>query len=242
MKFTIDEIQALTEKDAKALAISSTVIKEHNVYFADLGEYFGISCLVFKNKHHIYYANDYQLHHRSLETVEALIDFYFEKLNNILFTEDELSDPVSDYDEYKRKEYFLRNYYIMQEDYISWFGIKESRSEKIRRTRWHKDYVSFCSVKSKDFRDKHIKLFEMLEKRKEEMENYYEYQKQAFLSEMYNHEYGINWQADYDTLSAFGNVLYCNELDDMFDSLQFTDTQRRAYVDARAEYYKSANY
>ena len=35
-----------------------------------------------------------------------------------------------------------------------------------------------------------------------------EFAKEAFTYEMYNHEYPINWQGDWDVVSCFGNVEY----------------------------------
>ena len=63
----------------------------------------------------------------------------------------------------------------------------------------------------------------------------------AFLYEMYNHEYGINWEADYDVLSCFGKIKYTDEDDDVlkyFDELNFTPETRNAYYSARKTYYK----
>lgn len=58
---------------------------------------------------------------------------------------------------------------------------------------------------------------------------------------MYNHEYGINWQADYDTLSAFGNIQYHeDDLSAYFEELNFTETQKRAYLDAKKQYFKES--
>lgn len=62
-KLTITDIEKLTENQVKEIADETMVIKEHNIYFVDLEGYYGYSCLVFKNGHHIHYANDYELHH-----------------------------------------------------------------------------------------------------------------------------------------------------------------------------------
>ena len=55
--------------------------------------------------------------------------------------------------------------------------------------------------------------------------------------------YVINWQADYDTLSAFGHVEWHGENEDAlekyFDELKFNDVQKKAYRDARTEYYEN---
>lgn len=243
-EWSIHEIEAIKEKEAKQLAESSELIKDHTVYFVDFGGYFGYSCLVFKNGHSIHYANDYQLHHSNMKK-EELKPYYMEKLARILFTEDEMAQPIADYDEYKRKEYFLRNYYIMQVDYLSCFGIRETKEEKAaynrRKARMHFDPLSFAYVKEKAFVKKHLALFAELQEAKERMTSDYEYQKKAFLAEMFNHEYSINWDADWDTLSAFGNITPKrgeeDSLDDYFEQLGFNEIQRQAYVDARKEYY-----
>lgn len=53
--------------------------------------------------------------------------------------------------------------------------------------------------------------------------------------EMANHEYAINWQGNWDVLSCFGNIKYDHEHDDQdldfyFDQLEFTKTQRSAFM------------
>lgn len=71
----------------------------------------------------------------------------------------------------------------------------------------------------------------------------YSFCKSAVLYEMQNHEYGINWQADWDVMSCFGNVKYtdaADELETYWDSLHWDDSQRRAYMDARREYFRLA--
>ena len=63
MEYTIKDIEALTEAEAKALALETLEVKGHTLYLVDFGGYFGYSCMVFKNDHHIYYANDYEIHY-----------------------------------------------------------------------------------------------------------------------------------------------------------------------------------
>lgn len=97
-------------------------------------------------------------------------------------------------------------------------------------------------MKDKEFVKHHLELYKALEKAKDRMCNDFEYNKSAFLYEMYNHEYGINWQADYDVLSCFGDIHFReadgDDLPAYFDELQFTDTQRNAYMAARQKYFK----
>ena len=59
---------------------------------------------------------------------------------------------------------------------------------------------------------------------------------------MFNHEYGINWQADFDVCSCFAN---CNGVKDytdtneLFTLCDFNDTQKSAYMAAQREYFKT---
>lgn len=249
-----DNIRAIEEmpvETAKALAGENVEkIKDHDVYFVDLGDPFGFSALVFFGDRHIHYANDYQLHHRHMN-LDELRNFYVMALNNKLFTEKELVGSIQSYDEYKRKEYFLHNYYGMRKEYVSIFMVapsdeeKQAYHEKIADMIYNPICFGYNKPEDKEFVDRCAELSLALEKAKEALENNYEYQKQAFLAEMYNHEYGINWQADYDTLSAFGNIHYSGEdnaLTMYFDELGFTDLQRRAYLAARKEYFKNTEF
>lgn len=64
----------------------------------------------------------------------------------------------------------------------------------------------------------------------------YDFAKGAFLHEMGNHEYQLNWDGDWDVCRCFGHV----EGDDStkyFDQLGWGEDTRRAYRDARKEYY-----
>ena len=133
----------MTEEQARIAALETMDIKGHNIYFVDFGEPFGYSALVFLNGGHVYYANDYELHHPGTWTEETgrvpysreeLRSIYIRGMNNILFTESELVGPVSDYDEAERKGHYIRNYYPMQKKYISIFGnFSGPQGEKNRR-------------------------------------------------------------------------------------------------------------
>lgn len=242
----IRDIEDLTEEKAEEMSIEVMDIKEHKIYFVDFENAFGYSCLVFKNNHHIYYANDYQLHHRSADAIEELKQEYIEKMNSILFTETEITEPLKNYGEYVRKSHFLHNYYGMQVDFISAIHINPTEEFKAVFREQTKDMiynpVSFSYMSDPDFVKHHIELLETLEKVKAAISGDYKYLRNAFLYEMYNHEYGINWQADYDVLSCFGSVPYHGEsaeaLRTYFMELNFTDIQRRAYMDARSQYFK----
>ena len=246
-EWNIRDIESITEEQAREMAIETMEIKEHNIYIVDFGGYFGYSRLVFKDGHHIYHANDYELHHRGDQwhkgmTKDELREWYISGANTKLFTEEEIADPLTDYDEYSRKSHFLHNYYGMRTDYVSIFGkvTDETQAEFDRKTKTMTyNPVAFAYMPDAEFVKHHIELRKTLEKAKENMSNNYDYLKSAYLYEMHNHEYGINWQADYDTLSCFGNIEYHGtDLYAYFEELKFTDVQKRAYLDARRQYFK----
>lgn len=241
MKCNLTEIENISELEAGAMSLEKTEIKGHNIYFADLGDIYGYSCLVFKNNHSIHYANDYELHHTD-KTRKELRDMYINKMNNILFTEMEIVSPLKDYSEYKRKINYLLNYYGMQVDYVSAFCSflsKEQIAELHKKIKgMFYNPIAYAYMAEEDFVKHHIELFSKLEKAKDNMADNYAYLKGAFLYEMYNHEYDINWQADYDVLSEFGDVTYNGEdLNAYFKELKFTDLQKQAYCDAMKQYY-----
>lgn len=243
--WAIDDIQALTEDDAFALALDTTVIKGHDIFFVDFGGYFGFSALVFLNGGHIYYANDYELHHNGRER-SWLRDWYIKTMTEKLFTESELITPSADYVEQEKKEYYLRNYYIMQFPYVSMFHICHNEHEetlyKNRISGMIANPISFCYMDPvyKDFIKHQADLFTAMQDAKNGAVNDFEYQKNAFLYEMYNHEYGINWQADFDVISCFGRVSDRRSLSDlsgMFKDAGFSELQKNAYLAARKQYF-----
>jgi hypothetical protein len=127
-------------------------------------------------------------------------------------------------------------------DYISHFHIfhsEEERQELLRQTKgMFDDPVGMCWVYDKSFVEKHVKLWAALcEREKHAMENF-DYCKSAFLYEMFNHEYGINWQADWDVLNCFTNVEYSDSdsTSEYLERTDFTDMQKEAYLAAKSEY------
>lgn len=238
--YNIDNIHALTEIEAESLALEKLDIKGHTIYLVDFEGCFGYSCLVFKNGHHLYYANDYALHHNG-KSRDELREWYMTRMENILFTQEELVSPLKDYSDYQRRCSYLRDHYGMLEDHISIFERGERDTSGMCF-----DRISFAYYSNSDFVREHVALAKQLETVKNDVQNNFEYQKSAFKYEMANHEYAINWQADFDTLSAFGDVQYHgddpDELEQYFNELDFTDIQRKAYLSARREYLREANY
>ncbi len=236
MRLSYDEIAALAEQQAKEFSEETKEIKGYNVYFIDFGRSRGgLGYLVYKNGHQI--IDDFANIHPSIEGEEELMAYYCEAIKNKLYTEDEIRGPIKSYTDYDLKKNYLHNYYAKSVDNISMFCIGENKG-KISNTIL--DPVGFCYVEKteEEFVKRHISLLHDLEEEKEKLKDNYEYQKSAFLYEMLNHEYPINYQGDYDTLSAFGRVSYEDTMQNLyvcFDKLGFTETQKRAYMDARKE-------
>lgn len=247
MRSPIDDIYDLTEPEAKSLAEESAEIKGFNIYFINFSEeghfpFYGYSYLVYRNGRQIKYANDYELHHPG-KTHEELRAMYVKALNGKLFTEEELAEPLKSYGEYKAKANFLGNYYPLQVDYVSIFGIfntEEAKQEHERKIAGkHLDPVGFCYVDDPDFVRKHVALKAKLDQRYAETLDNFEYQKSAFLYEMYNHEYGINWQADWDVINCFATVPYKDAGTEWYlAQTGFTDVQKDAYREAKREYFR----
>ena len=193
-EFDIEMIKELTFEDAKELAIESMEIKEHECFFVDFGGYFGYSVLVFKDRKHVYYADDFELHHTykvKESGKEALKQWYIKSLNRKLFTDIELMETVINYDEYERKNYFLRNYYIMRFDYISIFGIGEEAKkafEEARKIYTVYNPVSFCYVKDKNIVDTQTKILKHLKKSFNDLKKNDETFREMISSELANHE------------------------------------------------------
>lgn len=234
---TIDKIQALTENQAKTLALESCKIKGHDIYFVDFKLDFGFSALVFLNGAHLYYANEYQLHYRYKER-EELKDLFVRKLEEKLFTEDELSEDLADYGQYCRKSYYLHSYYGMQKPYVSVFRIsynnrktKEDIEYRRRTSKMFFNPVCFAYYNDKDFVQKCKDLSKALNKALNAKKDDFDFWKGAFKYEMYNHEYTYSY-SDFEVLSAFGNI---HSDDDYFDQLGFNDIQRNAYIAAKKE-------
>lgn len=205
----IDAIENLTYIQAKGMAIEEMEIKGHECFFVDLGDAFGYSILVFKNERHIYYANDYELHHHWMveeKGRDALRDFYINEMNNKLFTDEELFGDIKSYDEYSRKNYFLRNYWIMRYDYVSAFYIGDSQKKEIEKKKKkypHYNPVCFCYVNDENIVKDAIKYSLYLEEAYENLKANDDTFREMIRSELENHEACITCTAE-DALDALG--------------------------------------
>lgn len=235
---TIDEIQSLDEKTVKAMAKEAIEVKGHTVYLTDLGEFFGYSALVFSDVRHIYHANDYALHHGDMkDDAKALRDWYVKTMNCKLFKEDELRTPSDDYSEREAKEYFLHNYYPMRREYQTIFCSFKDAKEWYKRDKESLVYsdiaLAYFKPEDRKFVEHLHELFKAFKACNNPLRDY-EHAKDAFKYQMWNHEYAINWQGDYDVIGCFAKVSYRGDGTEI-DQTGWSDEIKRAYYDARRE-------
>lgn len=205
---TIHEIESFTYDEAMKHALEVKEIKGHQIIFANLGEDFGFSALVFKDKMHIYYANDYELHHRSFaeQGNEVLRNYYENVLQNKLYTDNELFEEIKTYDEYSKKRFFLANYYIQRYEHISIFGIGEEDEKRIEKgKKIFKFYnpVSFCYVKDKSIVDKQQEYAKFLDASFQKLKNNLDTFREMVAKELANHEAGYTGEYE-EGLAALG--------------------------------------
>lgn len=257
LKYDSDTLKNLSEETAARFSLDTEDVKGHNVYFVVFDGSFGYSCLVFKDGRIMPYAGDYALHHRDMYR-SSLRKLYIDSLNHKLFTEDELTGPVETYSEYLVKIEYLINHYSYLRDHVSIFynraclsGSPEQKAEdaRIERESAGKMYdpIGHGWYDDVEFVKRHMSLFNAVASAYEQKMTDYDFCFDAFRYEMFNHEYAINWQGNWDVLSMFGKIEYDHDGDDQnltfyFDQLNFTSTQRRAYMDARSYVYAHSDY
>ena len=242
---TISEIESLDENSVKAMAKEAVEIKGYTVYLVDLGGYFGYGALVFSDGRHIHYANDYALHHGDMKDhAQALREFYIRAMNEKLFTEDELRTPSDDYSEREAKKYYLRNYYPMKREHQTIFCGINKAAEWYRRDEksaiFSKIALAYFKPEDRQFVEHLTELYEAFEACNNPLRDY-AHAKDAFEHEMWNHEYPINWQRDYDVISCFARVSYRGDGTEI-DQTDWTDEIKRAYRDAANHVLKKSNY
>ena len=210
-EMNIKEIEGLTLEEVKNNALEHLAIKDHDCFFVDFGGHFGYSILVFKNGKHIYHANDYELHHRWLvkeKGRDALKEYYIKEMNGKLYTDAEMMEEPSSYDEYEKKNHFLRNYHIMRYDHESIFFIgtdaeREERKKRIERNYPYYNPVSFCYVAEPEIINIQKKYLEILQNAYERLQNDLGVFREMVRKELANHEACIT--CDYtDALDALG--------------------------------------
>lgn len=207
----IREIEKLTYDETAEMALEKLKIKGHDCFLVDFGGYFGYSILVFHSGKHIHYANDYELHHHHLVKEsgrEALREYYIDEMERKLFTDEELMGPIGSYDEYLRKNDFLRNYWIMRYDYETSFfiGSDKAREDYYNDTIKQFPYynpVSFCYVADKNIITQEQEYMKYIQEEYEKLQENDDVFREMVSRELANHEACITF--DYtDALDALG--------------------------------------
>ena len=234
----IDEIYALDEIHVKEMAKESIEIKGHTVYFVDLGGYFGYSALVFAEGRHIYHANDYALHHSTMNGNEDLLrEWYVSTMKNKLFTEDELRTSSDDYSVRTAKEQYLRNYYPMRREYQSVFGGEDKARDWYQKDKTSAVFskLAFAYFKKEDrpFVNHMDELYKAFTECNNPLRDY-DHAKQAFKAEMFDHEYSINSQGDWDVINCFCPVGYKGDGTEL-EQTGWSEEIKKAYRDAAKE-------
>lgn len=209
-EMNIKEIESLTLEEVKNNALEYMEIKEHDCFFVDFNGYFGYSILVFKDGKHIYHANDYELHHRHLVKEngrDALRAYYIKEMNEKLYTDAEMMEEPTSYNEYEKKNHFLRNYYIMRYDYESIFFIgtdaeREARQRKIEKNYPYYNPVSFCYVADQKIVEIQREYLRILQNAYERLQNDLGVFREMVRKELANHEACIT----YDYTDALGSL------------------------------------
>ena len=205
MAMTIYNIESLNEETIKPYVKEHLIIKDHDCYLCDFGEYFGYSIVVFKNGYHIYYANDYALHHVS-DNQEELRKCYIETMQRRLYTDAELLEECKSYKEYQLKEHFLRNYWIMRYDRLSIFGIGERAEKEFEEKKSEYPFYNstcFCYVKDRKIAEDASKYIKHLQNEFKKLEDNEDEFRKMVRYELNNHESCITM--DYrDALDALG--------------------------------------
>lgn len=127
-------------------------------------------------------------------------------MNEKLYTDTELLEDAKSYDEYKKKNYFLRNYWIMRYEHLSIFGIGEEAKKEFDNAKPNFPYynpISFCYVADKNIVDNSIRISKHLENSYKALKENREEFRKMIAYELANHEACIT--CDYtDTLQDLG--------------------------------------
>ena len=205
----VSEIEKLQYDDIKDFAVEKMRIKEHEILFVEIPGAFGYSALVFYNGMNIYYANQYQLHFNYVfqqSGLDGLRSRYIEILNSKLYTDAELLEKCRSYDEYEKKCYFVRNYYIMRYDYrTAWAFGREQNEELEKEKKKYKFFnpVSFCYVNDESIAERQKVFLNHLENEYASLKNNIEVFREMVSKELANHEACIT--CDYsESLNALG--------------------------------------
>jgi hypothetical protein len=196
IRMTVQNIENITYEDAKKLETDHVIIKGHECIFVDFkNSRFGYSVLVFMNKRHIYYADEYGINHAAIHNEsgnEGLRAYYIELLNKRLFTKKEMLGPVISYEDYEAKDHFLRNYWIQRYQCMPIFNVyKNTEPEHEAKELPFYNPISFCFVESKSIVKMAKKYSNHLERGFEKLKSNNVQFRHMVRTELERHEAGI---------------------------------------------------
>lgn len=251
----IVEIEKMNEQEIRehfAPDFEAIPMKGFTLYLVDIADGFGYSMLICGDGRQIRWADDFELHYKN-KSREELRELYLNNSERFLYTEEELQEPLRDYHDFERRRKFISELLPEKRDFLSMFHIDRTDDEKAERKKAEASHPVYCSAAYGFFTEKdkdyayHLNdlLLDLLQKM-EDTANNYDYQFSAFYYELGNHEYHINnYQGNWDVLSAFGNIPWRGQSEEAlvqyFDDLHFTETQRKAFYDARRQFLKDAD-
>lgn len=104
------------------------------------------------------------------------------------------------------------------------------------------DFVYFKSLAGALVLEKDVPVIKEYLERKDDLQDLikdYDFAKDAFIYEMGNHEYHINWQADWDVMNCFTAIAYKDECTDGYlKRIPWEEQTKQAYKDAAREFYR----
>lgn len=249
-KVTIHEIEKWNEGKFRELydgEYEVVLVKGFRCYLCDIGGNPKYSMIVFApNGNQVHYANEYELHYNK-KTHEQLREIFLKSARNSLFTEAELEQPLKSYFDYKARYRFITEYlpFCARYGYFSCYWVYSTEKQKQEHLEEQAKWPVFCPparayFKKDDeaFADHIGELFIRLCQQKNDTADDYQYNYDMFYYELGNHEFHLSLDPDWSVLCDFGRIRRDPDatLDDYFDDLGFTETQRKAYRDAVRQY------
>ena len=178
-----EQLEQITEQQAKENATKEIKIKDFNGYFVNTEPYYGLTLFVYKNTHLVYI--DEELHYNNL-TKNQLVTKLTAKATKELYTENELFEDITDYMDYWHKLNYLNNYYQKQCESVSIYN-DHTQAEK---ENWHyANFISFCYYKEEKDYNKLCEMFDHIEQQHHEKLNEENYFRNAIAYELSNCEY-----------------------------------------------------
>ena len=204
-----DDMTSATLEQLERVAIIKKRVKGFDAFLVKCAPHYGFTWFAFENGEGITESRCIYIEssiHYKLNSYGGsnyrMIRAMLEKVEKTLFTDEELNAPIKDYDEYRRKDYFVRNYLPRRWKYESAFHIirseqeEQEREERIRRHFPYYSQVAFAYFPLSGCVDYLKKRAEIVEKRYQEFMSNAEQRESAILYELFNYECFYSWDLD----------------------------------------------